>query len=699
MTDNNCIVLSNSCASIRLLSNTHITGLMYFVSMILILWLLLGGSYALAAYPVDFIDSSGKKILLTEKPGKVVSLSPAITEIVCRLGAGDCLAGLAINDKLPPGAGHGKIVGGYPAPSPSLIASVHPDVVLVSSIHREINNTLMGQGVRTIELESRSVADLYNSIRLLGSVFDKKAAAEDIIANLRGQLTLISRKVERIQADRRKRVIRIMDIRQDLLMIPGDDSFQNELIRAAGGRPPRFGKKGETVAITLEDWKAFDPEVIYFCGKNRKPIDKFLSGHGWEQVSAVRKGTVYSFPCDLTCRLSVRTGDFVSWLASIVYEKEFASSQNCMLEEKTIRTHSVELPLRYVRSARVNETTIFDFTNKTLIIDFKEPMRVISTLEGERKGIASVGNHYFPPPCWTIPHSQGFKEWKAHTLKAIGKSGKNSCFLFTGADMKNLSVSKAEYGDLSVFALVTAGVESNAMRMSVDEGFFYDPGTINIVLLTNGRLTRRAMTRAIITATEAKTAAMQDLDIRSSVSPVLNQATGTGTDEVLVVEGRGKLMEQTGGHGKLGELIAKSVYDGVKEAVNRQNTITNQRSVFQRLQERNISMYRILKGCICDGEESCVRKYLAQFEGIVLEPRYAAFLESALALSDANEKGLLTNMDVFLFLCKSMAEEIAGKKLDFLTDYIKAEELPVATKQALNALLNGLVWRDRQSSF
>ena len=57
------------------------------------------------------------------------------------------------------------------------------------------------------------------------------------------------------------------------------------------------------------------------------------------------------------------------------------------------------------------------------------------------------------------------------------------------------------------------------MRMSVDEGPFYEPGTINIVLLTNMKLSPRAMARAIITATEAKTAALQDLDVRSSVQP------------------------------------------------------------------------------------------------------------------------------------------------------------------------------------
>ena len=85
--------------------------------------------------------------------------------------------------------------------------------------------------------------------------------------------------------------------------------------------------------------------------------------------------------------------------------------------------------------------------------------------------------------------------------------------------MENLSVQKAQFKDMNVYAIVTAGVEDNAMRMSVDEGMFYEPGTINIILLTNMKLSPRAMVRAVITATEAKTAALQDLDVRSSYSP------------------------------------------------------------------------------------------------------------------------------------------------------------------------------------
>lgn len=357
----------------------------------------------------------------------------------------------------------------------------------------------------------------------------------------------------------------------------------------------------------------------------------------------------------------------------------------------------VDIALNYVRSARVDETTVFDLPNKTLIIELKEPMRVTSTLAGERQGILTVGNHYLPPPCWGITHRLGFDTARSRIYQAIGKSKKHSCFLFTGADMGNLSVQKAEYRGMTVYALVTAGVETNAVRMSVDQGQFYEPGTINVILMTNMKLTPRAMVRGIISATEAKTAAMQDMDVRSCASPRESQATGTGTDEVLIVEGRGGVpIDNAGGHSKLGELIARTVYDGVKEAVYRQNDIKVQRNVIRRLKERHLDPYGIFSECNRFGDSDVVRRVVAQFEEILLQPRYASFMESALTLSDAYEKGLICDLEAYRSWCGQIAEEIGGTKISEWEEPLVSKDIPIVIRTALNALLNGMNWKASQ---
>jgi adenosylcobinamide amidohydrolase len=116
--------------------------------------------------------------------------------------------------------------------------------------------------------------------------------------------------------------------------------------------------------------------------------------------------------------------------------------------------------------------------------------------------------------------------------------------------------------------IATAGAKNNALRTGEDQGewlednneFHFASGTINIVLLTNFVLTDGAMARAIITATEAKTSVLQDRDVRSNASPHL-QATGTGTDSIVIVSGTDSqnIIHYMSRLQKLGELIGMAL--------------------------------------------------------------------------------------------------------------------------------------------
>jgi adenosylcobinamide amidohydrolase len=145
----------------------------------------------------------------------------------------------------------------------------------------------------------------------------------------------------------------------------------------------------------------------------------------------------------------------------------------------------------------------------------------------------------------------------------------------TAADMDNLAIVTRSHGPLTVTVLATAGAKSNAIRTGVDEGRYIEgaepAGTINILVLSNIRLTDAAMARALITVTEGKTAALEDLQVASTYTPGV-QATGTGTDSIIVVSGtRAPTASYTGGHSRIGELIGKATYSAVVESLGKQN--------------------------------------------------------------------------------------------------------------------------------
>jgi adenosylcobinamide amidohydrolase len=208
----------------------------------------------------------------------------------------------------------------------------------------------------------------------------------------------------------------------------------------------------------------------------------------------------------------------------------------------------------------------------TLLVSFDEKRRVLSTLDGYKE-VPYVANTYTPPTLEEYM-MQNLSEFKRNLPLALGIDPSEIAFLITGVDMDYFALCEQSYEEFKVCCLATAGAKINAMRTGVDvtsyverNGHVSAIGTINLILLTNAALTEAAMARAIITATEAKTAALQDLDVRSNYSPQY-QATGTGTDNIIVVSGKmGTPLHVTTGHTKMSELIGFSTKNAVTEAL------------------------------------------------------------------------------------------------------------------------------------
>jgi adenosylcobinamide hydrolase len=142
--------------------------------------------------------------------------------------------------------------------------------------------------------------------------------------------------------------------------------------------------------------------------------------------------------------------------------------------------------------------------------------------------------------------------------------------LLTAAPLQYAQCVLKEEGGIKVLAIVTAGV-SNALNVSErtpvshSGGAFPATGTINTIIVTDAELADECLISTVITATEAKTAALLDLRVRSAATG--SQATGTGTDAVVVVSGRGAPVRYAGGHTLFGQLVGEVVHAAVSRAL------------------------------------------------------------------------------------------------------------------------------------
>lgn len=119
--------------------------------------------------------------------------------------------------------------------------------------------------------------------------------------------------------------------------------------------------------------------------------------------------------------------------------------------------------------------------------------------------------------------------------------------------------------DLTVCAVVTAGV-SNAVAAGLNEPQLVHAGTINIVILVDGYLSKPAMVNAMMTVTEAKTAVLMGRGVRT---PEGYLATGTSTDAVvLACTGNGVEHIYGGPATEVGYLIGRCVRECLELALD-----------------------------------------------------------------------------------------------------------------------------------
>jgi adenosylcobinamide amidohydrolase len=244
----------------------------------------------------------------------------------------------------------------------------------------------------------------------------------------------------------------------------------------------------------------------------------------------------------------------------------------------------IDLPANLQAEAQIVRGERDGYWEKVLLVSFPEARRTLSTSDGLLDARAAM-NHAGNPLLWQKLGMQfmgqdgrGGKAYAEHVhanmAGLLQLDTPAVARMSTAADLDNLAVVTQSYGPLTVTVLATAGARTNAIRTGVDAGSYIEgntpAGTINIMLLTNIRLTDAALARALITITEGKTAALQDLNVPSTYTKSV-QATGTGTDSIIVVSGtQGPQASYTGGHSRIGELIGKASYAAVLEALGKQ---------------------------------------------------------------------------------------------------------------------------------
>jgi len=156
-----------------------------------------------------------------------------------------------------------------------------------------------------------------------------------------------------------------------------------------------------------------------------------------------------------------------------------------------------------------------------------------------------------------------------HAIRSLQKDPETTVGLLTAARVEQAGEVYEQGSEFQLHAIVTAGVSNAARAGQVEQKYpGYRADTINIIVVIDGKVTDAAMVNAVITATEAKTAALQDLCVTDGRE---RSATGTNTDAVVIAVTNSDRYQHThsycGSATEIGDCLARAVYKATRIAI------------------------------------------------------------------------------------------------------------------------------------
>ena len=299
------------------------------------------------------------------------------------------------------------------------------------------------------------------------------------------------------------------------------------------------------------------------------------------------------------------------------------------------------------------------YLKDTIFVKFNVRRNGISTSKlngGFSSNFKSVFNHHLTQENIDYLEDHDLGDYLIQRCRSLNIDPDYSTGLTTLALMKNVSIVTKSYRNLDVVALTTAGVRTNAVRAG-DSASFYEEngkfGTINTIILINSHLEYETLLEAFMTATEAKTVALNDLKIPSRYSN--GYATGTGTDGLCIFSNLESCNTVTnaGKHSKMGELIGQCVIESVRNAVRKQVWISekSQSNVIARLNRYELDIDEFYDFIDCDKKQ-----FIGLLQKDMREQDSLAVTSSVLNLIDEVECGLLEKEHALMLAEKIIKE-------------------------------------------
>src|SRR6266511_3559688 len=125
--------------------------------------------------------------MTNEYPARIVCLSAEAVEVLCRFGCGDRIAGVTGFARRPEARGKPR-VSGFSTVDYAKIDALKPDLVITfSDVQAEAARELIRRGHVVLATNERSLADIFNTMLLIGRTVGREPEARMLVEEMRSE--------------------------------------------------------------------------------------------------------------------------------------------------------------------------------------------------------------------------------------------------------------------------------------------------------------------------------------------------------------------------------------------------------------------------------------------------------------------------------------------------------------------------------
>jgi iron complex transport system substrate-binding protein len=256
-------------------------------------------------------------------PGRIISLIPAVTEMLFALGAGDRVVAVSSFDEYPPEVEKLQRVGALLDPDLERILSLRPDLVAVYGSQVDLRKQLERAKVPVYVYSHAGLADVTRTLQQLGDRVGRPERAGALAREIEGRIAEIRKRVASSPRPRTLIVFGRESFSLRAIYASGGYGFVHDMVSAAGGDNVFADIEREAVQATTEQIIARRPDVILELRVDPlSAADQRREAATWRQlasVPAVRNGRVHIIADARTVVPGPRVADGVDLIARVLH--------------------------------------------------------------------------------------------------------------------------------------------------------------------------------------------------------------------------------------------------------------------------------------------------------------------------------------------------------------------------------------------